>query len=51
MQKEVTEKRSEIDSLNSKIHWLEECMEAAGKVNREGIKDTASSQNITSRNN
>ena len=32
MQKEVTEKRSEIDSLHSKIHWLEECMEAAAKV-------------------
>ncbi|KAI0219294.1 hypothetical protein LSAT2_029128 [Lamellibrachia satsuma] len=31
MQKAVTEKRSEIDSLHSKIHWLEECMEAAGK--------------------
>ena len=37
MQKEVTEKRSEIDSLHSKIHWLEECMEAAAKVGREDI--------------
>ena len=32
MQKAVTEKRGEIDSLQSKLRWLEECLEAALKV-------------------
>ncbi|XP_072040848.1 uncharacterized protein [Amphiura filiformis] len=31
MQKKVTAKRGEIDSLQSKIHWLEECLDAAHK--------------------
>jgi hypothetical protein len=32
MQRQVTEKRSQIDTLQTKIHWLEECMDAAVKV-------------------
>ncbi len=32
MQKVVTEKRGQIDSLQSKIRWLEECLETSVKV-------------------
>lgn len=32
MQKEVTEKRSQIDSLNSKMSWLQESLDSAVKV-------------------
>ena len=32
MQKEVTVKRGEIDALQTKIHWLEECLDAALRV-------------------
>ena len=32
MQRTVTEKRGEIDSLQSRLRWLEECMETANKV-------------------
>lgn len=32
MQKEVTEKRGTIDSLQTRINWLEECLEVALKV-------------------
>ncbi len=36
MQKVVTEKRGQIDSLQSKIRWLEECLEASVKVRYSG---------------
>ena len=32
MQKAVTVKRGEIDMLQTKIRWLEECLDAALKV-------------------
>ena len=31
MQKEVTEKRGQIDSLQTRLRWLEECLDAALK--------------------
>ena len=33
MQKEVTEKRSQIDTLNTKVRWLEESLDNILKVN------------------
>ena len=32
MQREVTAKRGQLDSLQTKIHWLEECLDAALRV-------------------
>ena len=32
MQKEVTDKRGQIDTLQTRIRWLEECLDAAIKV-------------------
>ncbi|XP_078682987.1 uncharacterized protein LOC144917138 [Branchiostoma floridae x Branchiostoma belcheri] len=31
IQQEVTDRRSEIDSLKSRLHWLEECLDTANK--------------------
>ena len=41
MQKEVTVKRGEIDALQTKIHWLEECLDAALRVSGCQIVDRA----------
>ncbi|XP_023930948.1 coiled-coil domain-containing protein 158-like, partial [Lingula anatina] len=54
MQKEVTAKRGEIDSLRSKVHWLEECLDAALKdkqaLKQERKKLSSSLNNSSTQN-